>query len=136
MLHHPAVRQLHGHRLHIAVAADFEADFAARRDLPEQPAQLFGALDVLPVQLEHYVVNPQSDMPRRRVVIDQRNDRAAQFLELERLRLFLVNVGQIHTQVALRAAAQQQRIGLLYNLQDPRALRRSRRHAGPRCNQQ
>jgi hypothetical protein len=109
--------------------------FAARGNLPQHSPQLLGALDGLPVQLQHHVIDLQTDLPGGSVVIDQRDHRAADLFELERLRLLLVNVGQVHAQVALRGGVQQQqRSGLLEKLRKLPRLRRSdgRRHGQPR----
>ena len=102
VLHHPAVRKFHRHRLHIPVTADLHAHFPPRRNLLEHPPQLLRALDILPVQLQHHVVDLQPNLPCRRIVVDQRNHRPAHVLELQRLRLLLIQVGYIHTKVALR----------------------------------
>jgi hypothetical protein len=111
LLHRPAVGQLHGQRLQVAVAADLQADLAPRGNLPQHPPQLLGALHGLPVQLDHHVVDLQPDLPRRSVMIDQRDDGPANLLELQRLRLLLVHIRQIHAQVALRTGVPQRTLG-------------------------
>ena len=60
-----------------------------------------------PFSFEHYIVDPQPDLAGRSVVVDQRDQRSAHFLELERLRLLLVHIRQVHAQVALRTSQQQ-----------------------------
>ena len=63
----------------------------------------FGAFHVLAVDGDHHVVHLQPDLAGGRVVIDERDDGAAHFLELECLRLVGVHVGHVHAQVARRA---------------------------------
>ena len=131
LLHDSAVGQFDGQRLQVAVAADDDAHLAAGGNLPEQAPQLLGALDRLPVQLQHHVVDLQPDLPGRSVVVDQRNDSAARFLEFEGLRLLVIDVGKVHAEIALGAGMQQQqRCGLLEELRDLACLRRChwRRH--------
>ena len=55
----------------------------------QHAAQLLGAFDVLPVELQHDVVDLESDLSGGGVVVDEGDDGAAHFFELERLRLVL-----------------------------------------------
>ena len=101
MLHGFAVGQLDGQGLGVAVAADEQAHLAARRNLLEHAPQLLGAFYGLPVQPQHHVVDLEADLAGGSVMVDQGDDRAAHFLELERLGLLLVHIGQVDTEVAL-----------------------------------
>ena len=96
-----AIGQLHGQGLNVAVAADLDADLAARGNFLQHAAQLLGAFDILPVQLQHHVVDLEPDLAGGGIVIDERDDGAAHFLELERLRLFVRPRRSVHAQVAL-----------------------------------
>ena len=113
MLHGLAVDQLHGHRLDVAVAADFEADLAAGRNFAEHAAQRLGVVDVLAVDGENDIVDLEADLAGGRVVIDEGDDCAANILELERLCLVGIDVGDIDAEVAGSGGVGQQRAGVL-----------------------
>ena len=99
VLHDFAVGQLHGQGLDVAVAADFEADLAAGRNFAEHAPQLLGALDVLAVDRENHVIDFEPDLAGGRVVIDERDECAAHFLELERLRFVGIDIGDIDAEI-------------------------------------
>ena len=107
-----AVDQLHCQGLNVAVAADLERDFAARRNFAQQTAQLVGAGHVLVVDGQHDVVDLQPDLSGGCIVIDERDHSAANFLELEGLRFVGVHVGDFYAQVARRTGVRHQGIGV------------------------
>ena len=123
VLHDLAVDQLDFHGLGAAVAAEQKRDLAAGGNLPQHAAKLLCAFHFLPVDFEHHVVDSQADLARRGIVVDQRDDRAADFLELEPGSGITVDVGNQHSQVA-RGGVRQQGIDLLQDLRDFCGLRR------------
>ena len=63
--------------------------------------KLLGALDVLAVELDDDIVDAEADLAGGRIVIDEGDDGAANFLELEDLCLGLVDIGEVYAEVAL-----------------------------------
>jgi len=100
-LHDAAIDELDGEGLDVSVAADFETDFAAGGDFAQHAVQLLGAFDVLSVDLDDDVVDVEADLAGGRVVIDEGDDGAADFFELEGLGFFLIDVGEVYAEVAL-----------------------------------
>ena len=100
-LHDAAVDELDGEGLDVAIAADFETDFAACGDFAQHAVKLLGALDVLAVELDDDIVDAEADLAGGRIVIDEGDDGAANFLELEDLCLGLVDIGEVYAEVAL-----------------------------------
>ena len=97
-----AIDELDGEGLDVAVAADFEADFAAGGNFAQHAVELLGAFDVLAVELDDDVVDVEADLAGGRVVVDEGDDGAADFLELEGLGFFLIDVGEVNAEIALR----------------------------------
>ena len=64
--------------------------------------ELLGAFDVLAVELDDDVVDVEADLAGGRVVVDEGDDGAADFLELEGLGFFLIDVGEVNAEIALR----------------------------------
>ncbi len=74
---------------------------------------MLGAFDVLAVDGQHHVVDLEPDLAGGRVVIDEGDDGAAHFLELERLRFVGIDVGDIDAEIAGSGGVGQQRAGVL-----------------------
>ncbi len=108
-----AIDQLHGQGLDVAVAADLEADLAARRNLAEHAAQLLGAVDVLAVDGDHNIIDLEPDLAGGCVVIDESDDSAAHFFQLERLRFVGIDIGNIDAEIAGRAGVDSRGTGIL-----------------------
>ncbi len=129
-----AVDELHGEGLDVAVAADLKADLAAGRNLAQHAAQLLGTFDVFAVDGEDDVVDLEADLAGGRVVIDEGDEGAANFLELEGLGFVGIDVGDIDAEIAGNAGVGQQGVGVLQDGRDvmawaPAACGARSRHA-------
>ena len=72
-----------------------------------------GAVDVLAIDGEDDIIDFEPDLAGGRVVVDEGDHGAADILELERLRLVGIDVGDIDAEVAGRAGVGQKRAGIL-----------------------
>ena len=113
----------HGQGLDGAVAADQHVTLRPEES-PSSCARNCSALStVWPFTSRTTSLTLQPDLPGRCVVVDERDHGAVHFLQLQRLRLFVVDVAKSDAQVALRTRVQQQRARLLNDCTDARCLR-------------
>ena len=63
--------------------------------------ELLGAFDILAVELDDDIIDAEADLAGGRIVIDECDDGAADFFELEGLGFVLIDVGEVYAEVAL-----------------------------------